>query len=74
MRNMLGAAHILTACTERLGQLDSIEYIERLERQKSALSLANEVKKKRIVELEAKVVQCEVQIQQCVFSSLVPPD
>lgn len=49
---------------EQLEQLGSMDYIMRIERQKNALSVSNEAKKKRIAELVAEVAALRNQVNR----------
>ncbi|KAL4074243.1 hypothetical protein J3A83DRAFT_4234637 [Scleroderma citrinum] len=54
----------LQTTVEQLEQLGSLEYVLRIERQKTALSISNEAKKKRITELVAEVDDLRNQVRQ----------
>ncbi|KAF8549228.1 hypothetical protein OG21DRAFT_1525954 [Imleria badia] len=51
MREMLGTIDTLRTWAERFAVLDPLQYIERLERQRSSLEIADAAKKRRIKEL-----------------------
>jgi len=49
---------------EQLEQLGAMDYIMRIERQKNALSVSNDAKKKRIAELVAEVAALRNQVNR----------